>query len=158
MANNYVPSGNSPPSHINVHHSTYLPVDTQCTLMQMVRARLRLHLSCQPHWFPSCHKSAFRAVTPRRQRDSGIDSSTSVVLHRFLPNADFRKKRRPSRLIACWVTQQERSKAHPLQSIQTLSQWPEAGDRLILIRRRISANTVTGNIPPGHQFGKYSLP
>ncbi len=79
MANNYVPSGYlssllcqfSPLDLSAGGYPVYLNANGESMIASIPIMSTPL--------IPSCHKSAFRAVTPRRQRDSGIDSSTSVV-------------------------------------------------------------------------------
>ncbi len=79
MTNNYLPNGylssflcQSPPLDLSV---SGLPVYPNADGESMIAQPLTMSTPL----IPSSHKSAFRAVTPRRQRDSGIDSSTSVI-------------------------------------------------------------------------------
>ncbi len=79
MANNYLPNGcpssflcQSPPLDLSVNgYAMYLNADGE--------GMMALPPVMSTPLIPSGHKSAFRTVTPRRQRDSGIDSSTSIV-------------------------------------------------------------------------------
>ncbi len=79
MANNYLPNGylspllcQSPPLDLSANgYSVYPNADSENMIAPTPTMSTPL--------IPSSHKSAFRALTPRRQRDSGIDSSTSVV-------------------------------------------------------------------------------
>ncbi len=80
MANNYLPNGylsssflcQSPPLDLSSNGFRMYPnADGEGMMAPPPTMSTPL--------IPSSHKSAFRAVTPRRQRDSGIDSSTSIV-------------------------------------------------------------------------------
>ncbi len=79
MANNYLPYGylssilcQSPPLDLSANgYSMYPNADDE--------SRIAPPPVMSTPLIPSSHKSAFLTVTPRRQRDSGIDSSTSVV-------------------------------------------------------------------------------
>ncbi len=79
MANNYLPNGylssllsRSPPLDLSANGFPMFP-NADGEGMMAIPPVMSTPL------IPSSHKSAFRAVTPRRQRDSGIDSSTSIV-------------------------------------------------------------------------------
>ncbi len=79
MANNYLPNGylssllsQSPPLDLSANgYPMYPNADGESMIAPPPAMSTPL--------IPSSHKSAFRAVTPRRQRDSGIDSSNSIV-------------------------------------------------------------------------------
>ncbi len=79
MANNYLPSGylssllcQSPPLDLSANG---YPMHPNSDGESMIASTPVMSTPL----IPSNHKSAFRTVTPRRQWDSGIDSSTSVV-------------------------------------------------------------------------------
>ncbi len=79
MANNYLPNG-----YLSSHLCQSPPLDLSANGFRMYPNADDESMIAPPPvmstpLIPSSHKSAFRAVTPRCQSDSGIDSSTSVI-------------------------------------------------------------------------------